>query len=60
MYECPVGMVDRGLANEAFELVNHYDRGFLPYAGGIYDQPNKILQMIETVRAVMLEGKKEK
>jgi len=53
-------MVDRDLANEAFELVNHYDRGFLPYAGGIYDQPNKILQMIETVRAVMLEGKKEK
>jgi hypothetical protein len=47
-----VGRVDRGLANEAFGIVNHYDRGFLPFAGGIYDQPNKMLQMIEVVRAV--------
>jgi hypothetical protein len=25
--------------------------GFLPYAGGLYDQPERLLEMIETMTA---------
>ena len=60
VYACPVGQIDRRIVNRAFELVNHYERGFLPFAGGIYDQPNKMLQMIETVRQAKAEAEQAK
>lgn len=54
-YTCPVAAVDRNLANEAFDLMNHYAVGHLPYAGGIYDQPERLLQMIEIMAAARAE-----
>lgn len=55
IFKCPVAQVDRDMAYEAFRLANHFQKGFLPYAGGIYDQPERLMQMIETVEAVKAE-----
>jgi hypothetical protein len=55
VYECPVGAIDREMMNEAFNCFNNYQRGFLPYSGGVYDQPNRLMAMIETVRSARAE-----
>lgn len=49
---CPAGVVDRRLANEAFGLWRHYRAGFLPSAGGVYDQSERDMELIEIVAAV--------
>jgi len=59
IFECPVGLVDQDLSEEAFGLFNHYEQGYLPFGGGIYDQPERTLQMIEVVKAVRAEKNKD-
>ena len=54
-FTCPSGHVDRDLMDEAFTAYNHYQKGFLPHAGGIYDQPERLLRMIEVIGAVKSE-----
>lgn len=51
IFSCPVFGMDRDLINEAFALSNGYANGYLPYGGGLYDQPNRLLSMIEIVNA---------
>jgi len=53
-----VADLDGDMINEAFGLANDYQQGFLPYAGGTYDQPNRLMAMIEAVLAVKREGSK--
>lgn len=52
---CPVAAVDRRLMREALGLYRHYRAGFLPRGGGIYDQQERDLEMIETVAGIMAE-----
>jgi hypothetical protein len=48
-----------GLINEAFELSNYYQMGFLPHEGGIYDQPNILMEMIEIVQTTKAEWREK-
>jgi hypothetical protein len=50
-----VAAVDRRLFREAVGLYRHYRQGFLPGAGGILDQQERHLEMIETIDAVLAE-----
>lgn len=52
---CQAGDLDIDAAHDAFELFNHYQEGFLPHSGGIYDQPEILLEIIELVGIVKRE-----
>jgi hypothetical protein len=56
---CPVASVDRRLVREAFAMYRHYRQGFLPGAGGILDQRELHLEIIETLDAVLAEIESE-
>ena len=57
---CPMGTLDRRRAAEAVSLHRHYRAGFLPGPGGVLDQRERDLEMIETIEAVASEIAAEK
>ncbi len=59
IFSCPVYGMDVSITNQAFQLINGYDRGFLPYAGGTYDQPNRLMTMIDTVNSAKISRAEE-
>ena len=45
---CPTGDHD-ALTRQALNLFTWAREGVLPYEGGLYDQPNRLIEMIEAV-----------
>ncbi len=58
-HTCPTGAVDRDLTEEAFNIYTYFKTGFLPYTGGIYDQPERLMGMIDIIESVRSEGKED-
>ena len=54
-----MALVERDPAYEAFSLSNNFQKGFLPHAGGTYDQPERLMQMIDVIEGVRAEMQDE-
>lgn len=57
---CPVAAIDRRAWVDAIALYVHYRAGFLPGAGGAWDQEEFLLETIEAVSVVMAEIERER
>lgn len=57
---CPGGLFKDPEIREAFRLWNWMQQGFLPYSGGMFDQPEQVLRQIETVNMAHAEWTEKK
>jgi hypothetical protein len=57
---CPTASINKREWADAAALYAHYRAGFLPGAGGAWDQDEILLEAIETVSAVIGEIEREK
>jgi hypothetical protein len=55
---CPVQFISQE-SFEALALFTYYQDGFLPEAGGIFDQPNLTIAQIRTVKHAVQEQAEE-
>jgi len=58
-YTCPVGHITRE-SYEALALYSVYKDGFLPEAGGIMDQDNRIMEQMRIIARAVHEAQKKK
>jgi len=58
-FRCPVQEIT-GQSREALSLYVFYQRGHLPTAGGIMDQPNKMMDQIRIIENVVEEVRRER
>lgn len=56
---CPVRLVEPW-THEVLVLYRHYKNGFLPYAGGVTDQPAKLMRAFLLIENAVSEAEAER
>lgn len=55
---CPVNFYSGGVAT-LIDSFRHFERGILPYNGGLLDMPNKLIEFYNLVESLKLDYQKD-
>jgi hypothetical protein len=56
---CPANMWN-GAYQELISSYRHFERGLLPFPGGLMDQPAKLIECFDLIESLILEDKKNR
>lgn len=56
---CPANMWN-GACQELISIYRHFERGLLPFPGGLMDQPAKVLECFDLIENLMIEDRKNR
>ena len=59
IYRCPISIVNES-SWFMIELFNYMEQGFLPYKGGVMDQPAHLIRRLSLVRKYKIKYEKDK
>jgi len=57
-YRCPIRVLEKEVSPLFLKLYQHYRRGFLPYSGGLLEQPYLYVSAMEIIASKIAELEK--
>lgn len=56
---CPVNFYDQSVVTY-IDLFRQFDKGLLPFTGGLLEQPNKIMEIFNLIETLKAENERER